>query len=338
MARSRRPVKNPSITQLEWVDKNYPDWVWYYTVLGFFEATGMDRYAHDFTVSVERLRTGQEDAHIKELGIQTLTIPESESVVVAAMISSSGNKDTIYDRHLPWLAMEIARAGSDVTESLEKAIAGVYPNLILPVRALKASDFVESAGVTQEELDSAVEPGRLITVDLFEYFRDGSALEHAFEEASDIPPAFEFDVDGTLENQILDASSEIGALVEGFGTIVDWAEATGTNLDDHTARSAYNAAHIWKLYPPEGAGNLRNPHKRKAKAKRKSKTPEWKRLLDRSHRLWETYDAKPLKKNLLAFGAHIEKMKTSGSAKVKTEARRAERAFSAEFKARDWKR
>jgi len=77
-----------------------------------------------------------------------------------------------------------------------------------------------------------------------------------------------------------------------------------------------------------------NPRKRKPKRK----TPEWKRLLDRSHRLWETYDAKPLKKNLAAFGAHIEKMKTSASLKVKTEARRAERAFNAEFKARGWKR
>ena len=88
----------------------------------------------------------------------------------------------------------------------------------------------------------------------------------------------------------------------------------------------------YEIRPPAGASA--NPRKRKTKRK----TPEWKRLLDRSHRLWETYDAKPLKKNLVAFGAHIEKMKTSGSLKVKTEARRAERAFNAEFKARGWKR
>ena len=75
----------------------------------------------------------------------------------------------------------------------------------------------------------------------------------------------------------------------------------------------------------------------KRKAKRKA-TPEYKRLLDRSHRLWETYDAKPLKKNLVAFGTHVERMEKSSSLKVKTEARRAARAFNAEFRARGWKK
>ena len=79
-----------------------------------------------------------------------------------------------------------------------------------------------------------------------------------------------------------------------------------------------------------------NPRKRR-KAKRKA-TPEYKRLLDRSRRLWETYDAKPLKKNLVAFGTHVERMEKSSSLKVKTEARRAARAFNAEFRARGWKK
>jgi len=74
-----------------------------------------------------------------------------------------------------------------------------------------------------------------------------------------------------------------------------------------------------------------NPRKRK-------KTPEYKKLLDRSRRLWETYDAQPLKKHLVAFGTHVERMKKSESAKVKAEARRAARAFNAEFRARGWKK
>ena len=68
------------------------------------------------------------------------------------------------------------------------------------------------------------------------------------------------------------------------------------------------------------------------------KTPEYKRILDRSRRLWETYDAKPLKKNLVAFGTHVERMEKSSSLKVKAEARRAARAFNAEFRARGWKK
>jgi len=90
----------------------------------------------------------------------------------------------------------------------------------------------------------------------------------------------------------------------------------------------------YDLQPPDGAAD--NPRKRR-KAKRK-KTPEYKKLLDRSHRLWETYDAKPLKKHLVAFGTHVERMKKSDSLKVKTEARRAARAFNAEFRARGWKK
>ena len=68
------------------------------------------------------------------------------------------------------------------------------------------------------------------------------------------------------------------------------------------------------------------------------KSLPWKRLITRCQKLWEAYDEKPLKKNLVAFGAHIEKMKASKSVRVKTEARRAARAFNAEFRARGWKK
>lgn len=72
--------------------------------------------------------------------------------------------------------------------------------------------------------------------------------------------------------------------------------------------------------------------------RRRAKTPEWKRLINRCQGLWEAYDKKPLKKNLLAFGKHIDKMKDSRSARVRAEARRAVRAYNAEFKARGWKK
>lgn len=66
-------------------------------------------------------------------------------------------------------------------------------------------------------------------------------------------------------------------------------------------------------------------------------TPEWKRLIERCQRLWEAYDKAPTKKRLEAFGAHIEKMKASKSAKVKAERTRAVRAFREEWKRQGYK-
>ncbi len=51
---------------------------------------------------------------------------------------------------------------------------------------------------------------------------------------------------------------------------------------------------------------------------RKTK-PEWKRLIDRCQKLWDTYCEKPTKKNLRLVLAHIEKMGESTSSKVKKE-------------------
>ena len=61
-------------------------------------------------------------------------------------------------------------------------------------------------------------------------------------------------------------------------------------------------------------------------------TPEWKRLIARCQRLWETYDKAPTKAKLEAFGAHIKKMKASKSVRAKAEAARATRSFNAEWK------
>jgi fluoroquinolone resistance protein len=52
---------------------------------------------------------------------------------------------------------------------------------------------------------------------------------------------------------------------------------------------------------------------------------------------WEIYDAKPTKKNLMAFGRCIGRMKASKSARVKQERRRALRAFRSEMKSQGWK-
>jgi hypothetical protein len=71
--------------------------------------------------------------------------------------------------------------------------------------------------------------------------------------------------------------------------------------------------------------------------RRRKKTPEWKRLIEQSRRHWERYDEKPLKRNLFAFGAHLERMKASGSARVKAERARALRAFRREMKLHGWK-
>jgi fluoroquinolone resistance protein len=52
---------------------------------------------------------------------------------------------------------------------------------------------------------------------------------------------------------------------------------------------------------------------------------------------WEIYDAKPTKKNLMAFGRCIGRMKASKSARVKQERRRALRAFRKEMRDTGWK-
>jgi uncharacterized protein YjbI with pentapeptide repeats len=60
-------------------------------------------------------------------------------------------------------------------------------------------------------------------------------------------------------------------------------------------------------------------------------------LIKRCQRLWEAYDAKPTKKNLMAFGRCLGAMKASKSARVKQERRRALRSFRSEMKAQGWK-
>jgi uncharacterized protein YjbI with pentapeptide repeats len=52
---------------------------------------------------------------------------------------------------------------------------------------------------------------------------------------------------------------------------------------------------------------------------------------------WEIYDAKPTKKNLMAFGKCIGRMKATKSARVKQERRRALRAFRKEMRDNCWK-
>ena len=488
MARSRRPVRNPSIPRLEWVAKTYPDWVWFYTVLGFFEATGMDDEEDVLWREAHTIRNRNESAHHD--GATPQSLPDGLSETVDAMIVAAGNENTEYDRHLPWLANRINAEGKPRIKAIKKRIREVYPDFIdRSGEPLRATDFVASAGVTQEALDRAVALGQLITVDPIEVQRDESPLQFALEG---------LDEDGHWVNRAHDMSTNVYSLVEMFGSIARWAEGAGVNLDDYSADEAADAAYEWartrpkdlaaipgdivyefadgwtfqelktkpqleyegdyldhcvRGYKPSKIGvvmrifSLRNPdgepvatlewmvedehvrqyyglsnrlpeqddveraiefrrnyidenllspdnklgqmghgyqipwgsesldksfawevwkqtgevHSRvdalvnqarahglppnaptgnpgkRRKAKRK-KTPEYKRLLDRSRRLWETYDAKPLKKNLVAFGTHVERMEKSSSLKVKTEARRAARAFNAEFRARGWKK
>jgi len=61
--------------------------------------------------------------------------------------------------------------------------------------------------------------------------------------------------------------------------------------------------------------------------------PEWQRLIERCQRLWTAYDKAPTKANLEKFGAHLEKMKGSKSAKVKAERNCGARAFRQQWKA-----
>ncbi len=70
---------------------------------------------------------------------------------------------------------------------------------------------------------------------------------------------------------------------------------------------------------------------------RKAKKPHWKLLLDISQHLWETYDDKPLKRNLVNFGVHSMAMKEAKSVKVRAEGARAHRAYKREMKAHGWK-
>jgi len=593
MARSRRPVKNPSIPRLEWVAKTYPDWVWYYTVRSFFEATGMDHQADEFMDEAYAIRARNEMAHHD--GRDPALLPDELMGSVASMISASGNENTIYDKHLPWLAKNVNADGKRFVKALRKEIKERYPDFILRRPPFRASEFAASAGVTQADLDSAAAAGQLITVDPIEVYRDESPLAGIISDLGGDPTQGQLGELRGAEIEYAEAFRTIASLRDDFGSIVRWADETGADLSGYDAFEAGEAAHEWEavrpkdldivpgdivykfsdgwtfqelstkpqlkcegvylghcvksyktnkigvvyrifslrnadgepvatlewmldgeyvrqfrtlgnrlpsdddfdralefrlnyidknmvsgvpavipvdanrwpplaadwggefkgmyefdgdpatafavyeiesdgeehrrdgsyrilvtmkslgdptiwleddedpipmgelMLRPNGVGSMSpqyieqdhseltrygdagvwslwattgvvpfyfrdellikyvygapaslwervaqgsraNPGRRKVRPQAKRKTPEWKRLLDRSHRLWETYDAKPLKKNLVAFGAHIEKMKSSASLKVKTEARRAERAFNAEFKARGWKR
>lgn len=65
---------------------------------------------------------------------------------------------------------------------------------------------------------------------------------------------------------------------------------------------------------------------------KKAKTPEWERLIKHCQKLWESYCERPSKKRLRLVLAHLEKMKESTSAKVKSERSRCLRAAKAEAK------
>ena len=61
-----------------------------------------------------------------------------------------------------------------------------------------------------------------------------------------------------------------------------------------------------------------------------------KQLTSRCQRLWDAYYQRPTKKNLVAFGEHLEVMKSSKASSVALERRRGVRAYNAEFKERGW--
>lgn len=59
-------------------------------------------------------------------------------------------------------------------------------------------------------------------------------------------------------------------------------------------------------------------------------------LIHRAQRMWERYYARPTKRNLVAFGAHLEVMKGSKAASVKKERSAGLRAFNREMKKQGW--
>jgi len=75
------------------------------------------------------------------------------------------------------------------------------------------------------------------------------------------------------------------------------------------------------------AGNKTNP---------KKKVPDAKRLVARCQRLWSAYYNNPTKARLMAFGKHLETMKGSSAASVKSERARGVRAYNAQFKEQGW--
>jgi biotin operon repressor len=82
-----------------------------------------------------------------------------------------------------------------------------------------------------------------------------------------------------------------------------------------------------------GTEGVTKEWRRRIKAeKRRKVTPEWRRLINRCQKLWESYCERPGKKRLRLVLAHLEKMKASTSAKVKAERRRCLRAAKAEAK------
>lgn len=77
---------------------------------------------------------------------------------------------------------------------------------------------------------------------------------------------------------------------------------------------------------------VQNPRRRPSK----KKAPDAKRLVARCQRLWTAYYNNPTKARLLSFGKHLDTMKASKAASVKSERARGVRAYNSEFKKHGW--
>ena len=224
MARSRRPVKNPSIPRLEWVAKTYPDWVWVYTVQGFMLASGMDAEASRMADSADAFAS--DNSFEEAAGSPVTSIPDELSDMVGRDIVLAGTASTEYDRYIPWLAKRLNEYGKAPIKRVRRIMKEVYPDMILP----------PSAGISES-------PGQ-IDVDPFRWSRSGE-VRHAVDS---LGWSEQVEVRELLE----DAASKCEALALQFGSIVNWARETRVNLDDYNGDEAREAAMHWAENRPKG--------------------------------------------------------------------------------------
>ena len=242
MARSRRPVRNPSIQRLEWVEKNYPESVWYYTVSGFMQAVGMDDDEMTFEDEARWARVNEHRHRL--LGDPGLSLPEALAPHVDDMIIAAGFENTQYDKYIPWLAKRIRGASKGPLKKIKKIVEKAHPGLIfLHGNTFKLEEFSSDSGVTQEAIDR-MNRGDLMQVDLFENIDESeSSLMPALQELHDRG-------DGAALKLAFDVEDEVANLVLAFGSIARWANDTGVNLDGYSIADATRESSIWARTRP----------------------------------------------------------------------------------------
>jgi len=224
MARAKRPVGNPSIPRLEWVGRTYPEWVWYYTVRGFFLATGMDTDADDLAMSAADVQYS--NGYLAAQGHEVPTFPEALSEVVEQEIDFAGLRNTEYDKYLPWLAKSLNGYGKGPSKKVRKLLEAQFPDMILPADQRGGGDAIKIVvGPFRSTQDSAVAEA----VDGLDYYDQ--------REARDL---------------LYDWHGDLFTLSLSFGSIVHWVLEAGVNLDDYSGEEAKLEAMRWADNRPKG--------------------------------------------------------------------------------------